>query len=31
MNIEKDVESVLVSEEELDSITTRLAEEITRD
>ena len=31
MNIEKDVESILVSEQELDSITTRLAEEITRD
>ena len=31
MNIEKDVESILVSEEELDRITTRLAEEITED
>ena len=31
MNIEKDVESILVSAEELDNITTRLAEEITRD
>ena len=31
MNIEKDVESILVSEEELDRITTRLAKEITED
>ena len=31
MNIEKDVESILVSEEELDRITTRLAREITED
>ena len=31
MNIEKDVESILVSEEELDRITTRLAAEITED
>ena len=31
MNIEKDVECVLVSEQELECITTRLAEEITRD
>ena len=31
MNIEKDVESILVSTEELDRITTRLADEITRD
>lgn len=31
MNIEKGVESILVSEEELDRITTRLAEEITED
>lgn len=31
MNIEKDVESILVSEEELDRITTRLAQEITAD
>ena len=31
MNIEKDVESILVSREELDQITTRLADEITRD
>ena len=31
MNIEKDVESILVSQEELDRITTRLADEITAD
>lgn len=31
MNIEKDVESILVSEEELDRVTTRLAKEITED
>ena len=31
MNIEKDVESILVTEEELDRITTRLAAEITED
>ena len=31
MNIEKDVESILVSEEELNRITTRLAEEMTED
>ena len=31
MNIEKDIKSVLVSEKELDEITTRLAKEITND
>ena len=31
MNIEKDIQSVLVSEEELDKITTRLAKSITED
>lgn len=31
INFENEIESVLVSEEELDRITTRLAEEITRD
>ena len=31
MNIEKDVESILIDADELDRITTRLAEEITRD
>ena len=31
MNIEKDIQSILVSEEEIEKITTRLAKEITED
>ena len=31
MNIEKDIKSILVSEEQLDEITTRLAKQITED
>ena len=31
MNIEKDIKSILVSEEELEEITTRLAKQITED
>ena len=31
MNIEKDIKSILVSEEELENITTRLAKQITED